>query len=51
MGTWFNFAINARHGGLRTFAAQEIERRRKRGSDHQDILAKLFEVQKERPER
>lgn len=41
--------ITARHGGLRTFAAQEIANRKDRGSDHQDILDKLFEVQKEKP--
>ena len=41
--------INARHGGLRNLAAQEIQSRTERGSDRQDILAKLFTVQKEKP--
>ena len=41
--------INARHGSLRQFALQEIEKRKDRGSDHQDILDKLFQVQKEKP--
>jgi len=42
--------VTARHGGLRTFASREIANRKDRGSDHQDILDKLFEVQKEKPE-
>ena len=42
--------ITARHGRLRDFALQEIEKREKAGSDHQDILAKLLEVQKQRPD-
>ena len=41
--------IGARHGSLRSFASREIQDRKTRGSDHQDILAKLFAVQKERP--
>ncbi|MCJ1246503.1 hypothetical protein MMC30_003711 [Trapelia coarctata] len=41
--------IGARHGSLRTFASQEIQDRMSRGTDHQDILAKLFAVQKEKP--
>jgi len=44
-----HLGIGARHGSLRTFAAQEIQDRALRGSDHQDILAKLFAVQKEKP--
>lgn len=44
-----HLGIMARHGGLRTFAAQEIANRKDRGSDHQDTLDKLFEVQKEKP--
>lgn len=49
MGNWFNFALNMRHGRLRDFAAKEIEVRKGRGSDHQDMLEKLLAVQKERP--
>lgn len=45
-----HLGITARHGGLRSFAAQEIANRKVRGSDHQDILDKLFEVQQENPE-
>ena len=44
-----HLGINARHGSLRKFAAQEVANRRDRGSDHQDILDKLFEMQKEKP--
>lgn len=42
-------AISARHGGLRNFAVREIEARKDRGSDHQDILAKLFAIHNEKP--
>ena len=45
-----HLGITARHGRLRDFASQEIENRKRVGSDHQDILAKLFEVQKQRPD-
>ena len=45
-----HLGITARHGRLRDFAAQEVENRKKVGSDHQDILAKLLEVQKQRPD-
>lgn len=45
-----HLGITARHGGLRNFAAKEIESRKSRGSDHQDILDKLFAVQKEKPD-
>ena len=44
-----HLGVTARHGGLRNFAAKEIESRKSRGSDHQDILDKLFAVQKEKP--
>ena len=43
-------AVTARHGRLRDFGSQEIESRKKVGSDHQDMLAKLLEVQKQHPE-
>ncbi|KAA6407599.1 MAG: cytochrome p450 family [Lasallia pustulata] len=45
-----HLGINARHGSLRKFAAQEVANRRDRGSDHQDMLDKLLEMQKERPD-
>lgn len=45
-----HLAVTARHGRLRDFASQEIETRKKVGSDHQDMLAKLLEVQKQHPE-
>jgi cytochrome P450 len=35
---------------LLTFAAKAIKERKERGSDHQDVLDQLFEVQKEKPE-
>lgn len=44
-----HFSVTARHGRLRDFASQAIEDRKTHGSDHQDILAKLLEVQKQRP--
>ena len=42
-------ALNVRHGRLRDFAVREIEKRKNRGSDHEDILSKLFDVQREKP--
>lgn len=42
-------AITARHGGLRNFAVREIAARQDRGSDHQDILSKLFAIHAEKP--
>ncbi|OTA33990.1 hypothetical protein BTJ68_05507 [Hortaea werneckii EXF-2000] len=44
-----HLGITARHGSLRTFAVKEIAARQDRGSDHQDILAKLKATQKEKP--
>ena len=35
-----------RHGCLRTFAGLEIQSRKDRGSDHEDIISKLFDVQR-----
>ena len=46
-----HLGITARHGRLRNFASQAIESRKTRGSDHDDILDKLFAVQKERPDK
>ena len=45
-----HLGIAARHGRLRDFASQEVESRKRVGSDHRDILGKLLEVQKERPD-
>lgn len=45
-----HLGITARHRRIRDFASQEIENRKRIGSDHQDILAKLLEVQKQRPD-
>jgi cytochrome P450 len=42
-------AINVRHGRLCNFAVQEMQNRNERGSDHQDILSKLFDIQREKP--
>lgn len=42
--------VTARNGSLREFAAREAAARRSRGSDRKDILSKLFEIQKERPD-
>jgi hypothetical protein len=39
-------AINVRHGCLRTFAVLEIQSRKDRGSDHEDITSKLFDIQR-----
>lgn len=44
-----HLGINARHGSLRKFAAQEVANRRDRGSDHRDLLDKLVETQKGKP--
>ncbi|KAI9821936.1 MAG: hypothetical protein M1827_002518 [Pycnora praestabilis] len=41
--------ITARHGGLRNFASNEISSRKHRGSDHHDIVDKLFQIRKEKP--
>jgi cytochrome P450 len=45
-----HLAITARHGSLRQFALREVEARKQRGGDQKDLLSKLFEVQKEKPE-
>ncbi|KAF9891401.1 hypothetical protein FE257_004257 [Aspergillus nanangensis] len=41
--------VNVRHGRLRDYTVQEVQARQNRGSDHQDILGKLFQVQQEKP--
>ena len=45
-----HLGITARHGRLRDFASQEVEKRKTVGSDHKDILDRLLEVQKQRPD-
>ncbi|KZL73252.1 cytochrome p450 family protein [Colletotrichum incanum] len=47
LGNWLGIA--SRHGSLRKFAALEVAARQDRGSDHQDILAKLLIVHHEKP--
>lgn len=42
--------VLGRQNGLLTFAAKAIKERKERGSDHQDVLEQLFEVQREKPE-
>lgn len=44
-----HLGIAARHGSLRQFAVREVEARKDRGTDRQDILSKLFATQKEKP--
>ncbi|KAB8342796.1 hypothetical protein FH972_022394 [Carpinus fangiana] len=44
-----HLAITARHGSLRSFAVREVEARKDRGSDREDILSKLFATHKEKP--
>lgn len=44
-----HLGISNRHGSLRQFAAREVSTRKDRGSDHNDILSKLFATQKEKP--
>ena len=45
-----HLGVTARHGRIRDFASQEIESREGLGRDLQDILAKLLEVQQQRPD-
>ncbi|KAL9059452.1 MAG: hypothetical protein Q9162_001150 [Coniocarpon cinnabarinum] len=42
-------ACQARHGSMRNFAIREISARQERGSDHDDILGKLFAIHEEKP--
>lgn len=44
-----HLGISARHGGLGSFASQEIQNRKHRGSDRPDILGKLLAVPKDKP--
>lgn len=45
-----HLGIRARHGTLRSFAAKEVNLRKERGSNRDDILTKLMRVQKEKPD-
>ena len=45
-----HFGLAGRHGKLRDFAASVIEDRKRVGGDHPDILTKLLDVQKQRPD-
>lgn len=40
-----------RHGKIRAYAAEQVEARRSRATEHRDILGRLFEVQAENPEK
>ena len=44
-----HLGVIGRHDRIRDFALEEIEKRKRSDSDHQDIQAKLFEMQKQRP--
>ncbi|PSK59191.1 Isotrichodermin C-15 hydroxylase [Elsinoe australis] len=44
-----HLALNARHGSIRTLAANEVSARKDRGSDRRDILSKLIPVHHEKP--
>ena len=45
-----HLGVTARNGRIRDFASREIKERELLGSDHQDILANLLEVQKQHPD-
>lgn len=42
-------AITARHGSIRNFAVREIGARKDRGTDHKDLLGKLFDIRDQKP--
>ncbi|CAI7579992.1 unnamed protein product [Penicillium pancosmium] len=44
-----HIGVNARHGSIRNYTIDEVEKRKDRGSDRPDILGKLFQVQAEKP--
>lgn len=48
IGNWL--PVNNRHGSLRSFAVREVNARKDRGSDHQDMLGKLLEVHQVKPD-
>ncbi|KAF6802045.1 cytochrome P450 oxidoreductase [Colletotrichum sojae] len=43
--------IGSRHGSLRQFAAREVAARTERGSDRRDILGKILDVHRAKPEQ
>lgn len=43
--------VRLRHGRIRNYASREVEARRGRPSEHDDILGKLFRVQSEKPDQ
>lgn len=43
-------ACQARHGKIRNFTMREVTARQDRGSDRDDILAKLFAIHEQKPE-
>ena len=45
-----HLGVTARNGRIRDFASREMKDRELLGSDHQDILAKLLEVQEQHPD-
>jgi cytochrome P450 len=49
IGNWLG--ANARHGGIRSFAAKEVENRKGRNNDsgHRDIVELLYDVQRDKP--
>jgi hypothetical protein len=42
-------ALQARNGSIRAFVMREVAARKDRGSDHDDILGKLFAVHAQKP--
>lgn len=44
-------AATARNGSLRQFTLKHVEARKARGSDHKDLLDKLFEIHDAKPEQ
>lgn len=45
-----HLAINDRNGTIRDYTIKEVQNRFDRGSDRPDILGKLFDIHKEKPE-
>ncbi|KFY24339.1 hypothetical protein V491_02193 [Pseudogymnoascus sp. VKM F-3775] len=46
-----HLAVTQRQGKLLKLASQEIQERKKRGSDRHDMLEQLFDVQREKPDK
>jgi cytochrome P450 len=45
-----HLGVTARNGSIRQYALKQIEARRSRGSDRQDMLSKFFAINKEKPD-